>query len=430
MNFSQLIYKIDDIESSSRLLEGLNYSERKSALLWESAGRSLREAQLNPQQITQLFQDIEKSLTDAGSNRTGLGQGKDVAVAVNQAWQDLKAKVGSSGPIKNIDAMYDQAAEKLKQATGGDTDVMQYIQKYRDFAKKHPIAQSLIYSVLIAAAGISGAGVGGAAALGLLKMTDKLLQGEKFSSAAYAGAKTGGLAYAAGQVGKTVQGRDTVNASDVTPSGANNFVKIPGMPQATITPEQMTQLQKLSASGSKFFPKGGDLWYSTPDGPAFIDTKGLSVSPEQLMKIVQSGATDATVNESVNLSEHKIATLFVLVETRLLDEGVLDGIKKTAGAVSNWASTKRHNLTTKVTADKLQSAWKQAGSPTDSEQVKQILTNAGVDAGIVDKAFADMGIAKAPVTPSQTVNIDDIVARIKKLAPADQQRVLAFLQAK
>jgi ribosomal protein L12E/L44/L45/RPP1/RPP2 len=133
---------------------------------------------------------------------------------------------------------------------------------------------------------------------------------------------------------------------------------------------------------------------------------------------------------------------------------VLDGIKKAAGAVSNWAGTTGHNLTTNITADKLQSAWKQAGSPTDSEQIKQILTNAGVDAGVIDKAFTDMGIPTATVTPSQTankvgdtatsdtgiakatvpsnqtVNIDDIVARIKKLAPADQQQVLAFLQAK
>jgi hypothetical protein len=54
----------------------------------------------------------------------------------------------------------------------------QYVQKYRDFAKKHPILQGFLYSALIAAAGISSAGLGGAAALALLKTADKALQGE------------------------------------------------------------------------------------------------------------------------------------------------------------------------------------------------------------------------------------------------------------
>jgi hypothetical protein len=36
------------------------------------------------------------------------------------------------------------------------------------------------------------------------------------------------------------------------------------------------------------------------------------------------------------------------------------------------------NLTNKVTADKLMSAWKKAGSPTDSDQVLKIITSAGV----------------------------------------------------
>ena len=110
--------------------------------------------------------------------------------------------------MKDIDAKYDQAAAKLKQATGGDQGVMKYIEKYRTFAKEHPIAQGLIYSALIAAAGISGVGIGGAAALGLLKMTDKLLQGEKFSTSLGKGLATGATAFAAGQVGKLIHGGD------------------------------------------------------------------------------------------------------------------------------------------------------------------------------------------------------------------------------
>jgi hypothetical protein len=113
---------------------------------------------------------------------------------------------------------------------------MKYVQKYRDFAKKHPVAQSLIYSALIAAAGISTAGVGGAAAVGLFKLVDKLLQGEKFSSAAYSGAKTGAMAYGASKIGDLIKGTPDVStaassvasaraAQDAAFKAANDSVK-------------------------------------------------------------------------------------------------------------------------------------------------------------------------------------------------------------
>ena len=113
-------------------------------------------------------------------------------------FNDLKNKVASSGPVQGFDKLYDQAAAKLKQATGGDAGAMQYVQKYRDFAQAHPVIQGGIYATLIALAGLSGAGVAGAGAIGLLKMADKLLQGERASSAAYSGAKAGAMAGAAG----------------------------------------------------------------------------------------------------------------------------------------------------------------------------------------------------------------------------------------
>jgi len=206
MDLRQLVAKLDQIENN-KLYEGLTLTETKSVMLWESAGRAIREAALTPDQIEQLFTSIEQGTTAAGGNRTMLGKGKDAADAVNKAWEDLKTKIQNSGPIKNVDSTYDSAVAKIEAGLGGpDNAVSKMIMKYREFAKKHPVAQGFIYAALIAAAGISGAGLGGAAVLGLLKMTDKLLQGEKFSSAAYSGAKTGAMAYAAGQIGKAIRG--------------------------------------------------------------------------------------------------------------------------------------------------------------------------------------------------------------------------------
>jgi hypothetical protein len=223
------------------LYEGLDKEATSSMMLWESAGRAIMEAELTTDQIQQLFQQIDQ----AKGNRTLVGKGVDAGSAVMKAYNDLKTKVANSGPIKNIDAMYDQAAEKLKKATGGDQGVMQYVQKYRDFAKKHPIAQSFIYAALIGAAGISGVGAGGAAALGLLKMTDKLLQGEKFSSAAYAGAKTGAMAYAAGQIGKAMKGGQQPPAGN-TPSNYSDSYQGYSIANQPVIPGQPLSQDQLS----------------------------------------------------------------------------------------------------------------------------------------------------------------------------------------
>ena len=190
------------------LYEGLGDSDRTSAMLWETAGHELREAALTADQIQNLFKEIEAGATAGGDNRTMLGKGKDAASAVNKAWEDLKTKMQDSGPVKGFDQKVSDALSKIGMGAAEpefNGQVNKWVQKYRDFAKKHPIAQGAIYATLIALAGITGAGIGGAAALGLLKMSDQLLQGKRFSSAAYSGAKTGILAFAASKVGEYIK---------------------------------------------------------------------------------------------------------------------------------------------------------------------------------------------------------------------------------
>jgi hypothetical protein len=78
--------------SNIYLYEGLAPQAKNNFILWESVGRSIKEAALNPAQITQLFQQIEQGATAAGGNRTVIGQGKDAAVAAAGAWNNLKNK--------------------------------------------------------------------------------------------------------------------------------------------------------------------------------------------------------------------------------------------------------------------------------------------------------------------------------------------------
>jgi hypothetical protein len=280
MSLQTLISKLDKLENYN-LYEGLNSIDVSSIRLWESAGYAIREAALTTDQIQQLFQQIEQGATAAGGNRTLIGQGKDAASAVNRAWEDLKTKVQNSGPIKNVDAAYDAVVAKIEAGLGGpDNALNKVIQKYRTFAKEHPIAQGLIYSALIAAAGISGAGLGGAAVLGLLKMTDKLLQGEKFSSAAYSGAKTGAMAYGASKIGDMIKGGNHPAGSgpntDNIQQGLSSDQAFQDRILNKYPPDQGytfnssgKSFQVLDAAGNKVWQ--GDVPLKTMDMKTFVD---------------------------------------------------------------------------------------------------------------------------------------------------------------
>jgi hypothetical protein len=359
------------------LYEGLDRGGLQTVKLWESAGQRIVEAQLTADQINQLFTAAEQGATAAGGNRTMLGKGKDAAMAVNQAWEDLKTKVQNSGPIKSVDTAYDSAAEKLKQATGGDQGVMKYVQKYRDFAKAHPVAQSLIYSALIAAAGISGAGLGGAAALGLFKLVDKLLQGEKFSSAAYSGAKTGAMAYGASKVADYFRGPQT-------PQGGGGLD--PNDPDVAAFNRDVADIK----GAANQLPGGtGTLKGAIPDtGPGSADYAAAMKYANDITKLGTKGNTFESVGHT--LSEADL--YFIFSAATQLNEGIWDSIKGAAGKAADWAKTQGTNLTTKVTADKLKSAWTKAGSPTDSDQVYGILTQAGVAPQVLDTVYKSMNV--------------------------------------
>ena len=414
--------KINQLTTTKNYLyEGLDSQSLRSIKLWESAGRKLVEYEMTADQINQLFAQVQKGATDAGSNRTMIGKGKDAATSVKAAYDDLVSKVQNSGPMKDIDAKYDQAAAKLKQATGGDAGVMKYVQKYRDFAKAHPIAQSLIYSALIAAAGISGVGAGGAAALGLFKLVDKLLQGEKFSTALGKGLGTAATAFAAGQVGKALQGGD--QASATTTATDNRPATGYGSKAWQDASNQMTQDRINSAAGNKNLIQdlAGKMGMSgakhTADmvGGVPVSIDGVPVpanlfTPDQLNNINAAKAAANAMNEA------QIRRIFyTAARIQQLNEGIWDKVKGAAGqaasAVANKAQTVGTNLTTKVTADKLMTAWKKAGSPTDSDAVAAIMKQAGVDDGIIASTM------KAPGNQTGGAGAFDQMAN--QLAPAD-----------
>ena len=443
------------------LYEGLDQSATQTMMLWESAGFKLKEAALTADQIQQIFQSVEKGATDAGGNRTMLGKGKDATVAIKKAYDDLVTKVQTSGPVKGADAMYDGAVAKIEAGLGGpDNAVNKVIQKYRKFAKEHPVAQGLIYSILIAAAGISGVGLGGAAVLGLLKMTDKLLQGEKFSTAVGKGLATGATAYAAGQIGQALKG----TPADIPPGGDAAATVAQGGARAArdaIAKGALGAADEYIKSGSiTDYNSIGDAVadiMSRYEGTAPISAQSLKSIEEMVRtklmaglvngngviqggKAVAKGVASAAVGDSIiytgkKLSEGQIYMIFNRVAAKeQLTEGPMDFIKGAAAKGMDKLKTVGKNLTTKVTADKLNSAWTKAGSPMDSEEVAKVIAAAGVSDDVVKSVYADLKISAAgsavgakedPQAQSVYLQVKD---QISKLDKKGRQRLTVYLQ--
>ena len=100
---------------------------------------------------------------------------------------------------------------------------------------------------------------------------------------------------------------------------------------------------------------------------------------------------------------------------------------KAAGAVAKQIGTTAGNLANKVTADKLMSAWKAAGSKTDSNDIYEFLKSQGIDETVLKDAFKAAGIKLTAVKVSPQYK--KLSAIVTKLSPEDQQKLIQYLQA-
>jgi len=117
----------------------------------------------------------------------------------------------------------------------------------------------------------------------------------------------------------------------------------------------------------------------------------------KIMGSGRKGIDDSLIPTGKKLSEGQVYLVFNRIVTRnnyLLVEGRL------AEGPMDWLKTKAKNLTTKVTADKLNSAWQKAGSPTDSEELKKFLTDQGVAVEVVDKVYTTLKLPAAGDAPA------------------------------
>ena len=160
----------------------------------------------------------------------------------------------------------------------------------------------------------------------------------------------------------------------------------------------------------------------------FINTAKTGMQAVSQGAVAGAGVASDGKKESVTrrqrpLSEGQVYMVFNRVVQ--LNEGPMDVIKGAAGKAAGWVAQKGKNLTTKVTADKLNSAWKKAGSPTDSEEVSKIIGDAGIDPAIVKQVFTDLKLPQGnqPAAP----DIEQVKQMISKLPVDRKARLLKYL---
>lgn len=197
--------KIDQIHNKNQKLFESRLREDVTYRSFYQVGRVLIERRMTNDEIQKLFKDVETNFSATKQNRTMVGRGVDVATDIGSyvanAYRGVADRISKSGPVSAFDVGVDKLMDRIKSGAGGDSgSVMKAIQKYRQFAKTYPVAQGAVYAGLLALAGLSGAGLGGAALLAGVKTFDKMLLGNKASSALWSGFLTGASAYTLSQL--------------------------------------------------------------------------------------------------------------------------------------------------------------------------------------------------------------------------------------
>ena len=465
---------------NTRVLLSENWNDPRLSLLEKkyinpfvtNLERFVVEAKLSPEQISKLFTDVEAGATAAGGNRTGIGKAVDVvklpakaAQYVDQQINKLGRAIQNSGPVKNIDAKFDQLKAKLDQSDG---KIVQGIKAVSDWAKANPGKASLAVGVLTTAAAMAGGPMGGAVAGFLARATKDLLQGEKLSTAVGKSVKTAAYGAIAGWalngIGDWLEGMRMDAIDYPTVPGLKQLdvnlrysLEAPGFSVkqtlgSMIVPEemvpQMDQLVRNASSGDVDAFK--QLWQFTKDFDVRQAMQDIELNNAALRAITQandaflqnltmannaiSAIAQGTIQGKMDPTDIKVGgkemqadqnapakaeskkftalQLETIIEwcdgtPQVLTEGPLDALKKGAaavgGAIKKGAAAigkAGKNLTTKVTADKLNKAWTAAGKPDDSDAIADILRKAGVSDDVLAPIYKQMG-ATLPPAPEQ-----------------------------
>jgi hypothetical protein len=430
----------------------------------------LLEVALTADQIKNIFQSVEKNATAAGGNRTGLGKGVDTARQVDAALNKLGKWLQNTTPVKNFDAKFEKLKANINKKFP-DSKFLDGVSKMGIWAQNNPGKTAAIIGVLTTVAALAGGPVGGAIAGQILKGSVELLKGEKLSTAIGKGAKAAAYGFLAGKslelIGDSLSsGIETVRDAlfpgaqkltlikDATGLGFNSV-------EAIGRPEDLKPIETAWAAASKawdnndlnsaatYIQQAKDAAAKLAD-PTYVAQiaandqarDAITKAAQVTMKVADGiaaaaqGAVTAKTGEKKesvylqarSLSEGQVYMLFNRIEQ--LNEGpmwdkVKSGAGKLAAAAGQKISTVGTNLTTKITADKLNSAWTKAGSPTDSAVLAKFLKSQGVDDAVISQTFKAM---KLKVGDAAQTGYAQVRAKLAQLNTKQKRQLAAYLQ--
>ena len=456
MDFRQLTARLDQIENSPKksIFESIGQGDQYFRTWERDIHPILCEVALQPDQIQQLFKSIE-----TGAGRSMLGKAGDAVGAAKDKISDVwfnkfGGMLQSSAPVQ----AFDQKFEEIKASIAAkNPQLAAKLAKYGEFAKSNPnlhkfllaIAGSAAAALGVAVAGGVGAGAlavgtGTGIAVGILNIADRLLQGQKASTAIGRGATTGAIAgLAAGAAAKI---GDMVKAglkSDVIADLQGMRITKHTMDHNGAMFSAVTKEPETSALKNAFdalMPKFGTGGQVDPNAVnTFAEMMAKVSSPEYQDAISQTREVAMAAKEAAKSS------IALISQLQQVGTAAAGGVASAATNQQPPAAPVAESLNktqinelfgitgNKVDASKLQKAWEKAGSPTDSDAVAQILQGAGVDPAVISKAYTDMSLPEPagkvePTMDAAKVNIKDMLDQILKLDPKDQKQVLAYLK--
>ena len=407
--------------------------------------RMLSEAQLSPDQINAIFGDVATRTKDMKTT-TGKVAGvaaKGAKLAAKALPTNVAAKIHDlikdTQPVKDFDAAFERAKNNLVNKLGGDdSKIVQYTTSLARMAKEHPVMGAAVIGVLTSAAAVATGGIGAGIVGALLKTGNELLKGESLSKSLASGAGAGAVGALAGWgVKEIAQWMPGMSFDMSKVPGYTDLVHVKHLHQTNgittfsldtdMTYDAALKVNKLLAvARDADYDKAAKIYADIENifrNPEYLDTvrqvagnntelynKAVATAKKAadfwggVADAAQGGATAAasadqktTTTESIDLSEADI--------------------KGIASSIANWAKTQASQVTQQITPEKLGKAWRDAGSPDDSNALHGILLKAGVPADVLSAAYAAQ---KIPVPRGQSQTKDAIR---KRQARAQQGRV-------
>ena len=469
--------------------DGLDVDQRRIVEGIYNEMLPLIEASLSPEQVKQVFGSVEQSVSAGGGNRTMLGKGIDVAKKADEVVNKVGKWLQDTTPVKNMD----QKFEDLKAKVGAKfPELDKTLTGWGTWMKENPGKSAAIIGVLTTVAALAGGPVGGAIAGAIIRNSTELIKGEKLSTTIGKGIKTAAYGFIAGKtfelIGDAIGGGVDIIKDNLFPGArrldmtqifdevggemgnrwANFEIKgLVGQPSDIADAKELFQ-DATAAWKAGDYAQSDKVWQVLQgmiddkfNNAEYIAQIAATADKRQMMQQAAQGAKElfkflgaaaqGAVAAGTGSKQPKQESYYIqtrplsegqvyLVFNRVLSEaGFMDKLKAGAGKAVDWAKTKGHNMTTQVTADKLNSAWQKAGSPTDSEELANFLLTQGIDAEVVNQVYSQMklpppgqgnqdgGAGGAQGKKAATLYAE-VKAELAKLDKKGKKRIMGFLQ--